>query len=64
MSQLSYLCVSGCYLCVLGKLKIGPANVCEDPAGVVVLGGEGGEDVDGLSAVVRTQCLVTPSQFP
>ncbi len=41
-----------CYLCVFGQFKVSPADVCEDPAGVVVLGREGGQDVDGFSAVV------------
>lgn len=52
------------YLCVLGQFEVSPANMCEDPSGVVVLRREGGEDVDGFPAVVRTQRLVTTSQFP
>lgn len=52
------------YLCVLGQLKVGPADVGEDPASVVVLGGERGQDVDGFSAVVGAQHLVTTTQLP
>ena len=46
------------YLCVLGQFKVSPADVCEDPAGVVVVSGDGRQDVDGILAVIATQSLV------
>lgn len=59
------ICVSGeRYLSVLSQFKVSPADVCEDPASVVVLGRKRGKDVDGFSAVVRAQRLVTTAQFP
>lgn len=52
-----------CYLGVFSQFKVGSADVCEHPAGVVMLRWQRGENVDRFSAVVGAQRQVATAQL-